>query len=334
MISIMITWGPAIRGLLAEAKQAARGRLEEIRYNFSHGDREDQAEAVEEIHAHGLTIVADLQGRKERTGLLEDSHPIPLPDGEEILLSGEVGVSSARVVAIPAHVARVLSPGQAISIEADGPPISLAITARVDDLTLQARVLQGGLLGARKGIHGVPLSGPVLTEKDKADIEFALELGICKFIPSFVMSHKDVLEVEAFLASLGADADEVEIIPKIEHESALPQLPSILSRVKRFVFGRGDYFRALSNQARLACDEKEILNLAHKMGVTAIAATGYMEDVARTGELSQSDVIDVAFAVQEGATEFLLTDQTTNARYPIEAIGALAQLLDYLEGIC
>lgn len=329
MVKIIVTYGPAVRSRLDEVKAAGGDRLVPlVRLTMAHGTRAEQQDAIQKIFAADLEPVVDLSGkRKARTGPLAGM-PLQLHDGQALLASGHPGASDDGVIALPYEVACQLVEGQTFNIEDanDGHLIQFVVEEKLDEALAHVRVERGGKLGANKAIYGFPLEGSVLAEKDLNDLAFALDLGVRKIIPSFIMSKVDLDEVYAHLKRLGAS--DVEVIPKIEHPEALPQVPEILREVRRFVLGRGDYFRHLSRPAQLFRDVKVILNLAREIRVEAIVATAYMKDVARTGELSQSDIIDVAFAIQEGAQIILLTNETAMAEHPILAVRALTGILE------
>ena len=176
--------------------------LDVARLNFSHGTHETHRQTLELVRKAALdlgrpvAILADLQGPKIRVGKMAGGDPIQLDNGAELLLTAdEVEGTPARIphTYCPLHLD--VSPGDRILLD-DGRMELQVLGIEGDDVRCQ--VVVGGTLSDRKGMNlpGVALSTPSLTDKDRADLAFAAELGVDYLAISFVRHPEDVAQAQ------------------------------------------------------------------------------------------------------------------------------------------
>ena len=214
--------------------------MDAARLNFSHGTHDDHiasAKLVREAQqaiTRPLAIVADLQGPKLRIGDLPA--PVELEVGETVVVSGGDSARADDLPVAPAVLGSVLETGSDVLID-DG-HVRLRVE-RVENGRATCRVLTGGIVEPHKGVNvpGIPLPVPSLTEKDLADLECALELGVDYVAQSFVRSRADVAALRAKIEASGSQA---WVIAKIELKEAVSALDDILDEADAVMIARGD----------------------------------------------------------------------------------------------
>jgi pyruvate kinase len=200
---IVATIGPSSSSE-ARIRALAEAGMNAARLNLSHGTHEDHAASaalVRRVQAEldrPLALIADLQGPKVRIGDL--ASPRSLVEGEEVVVVGEQTALNGELPIMPALAGSLLEPGNDVLIN-DG-LVRLAVEEVVDGRA-RCRVVVGGEVGPHKGVNlpGVRIPIPSMTEKDTADLEFALRLGVDYVALSFVRSADDVRELQPRSAS-------------------------------------------------------------------------------------------------------------------------------------
>ena len=176
---IVCTLGPATNSE-RRIRELVYAGMDVARLNMSHGTHQEHAEVYRLVRAaadasgHGVGIFADLQGPKVRVGDLDS--PRMLVEGDTVFLSGEGAGAPGDLPVMPAVLTEVLQPGHEILID-DG--LVRMTVQETDGARLRALVMVGGAVGSHKGVNvpGVPVPVPSVTEKDLADLEYALSLG-------------------------------------------------------------------------------------------------------------------------------------------------------------
>ena len=181
----------------------ARAGMDAARLNFSHGSHEDHAERARSVRAaqeevgRPLALIADLQGPKLRVGSLPQ--PIRLARDDEAVVVFAPAARDGEIPVLPAVLGEVLQPGHDLLID-DG-HVHLKVE-EVEHGRARCKVLVAGVVSSAKGVNvpGVPVPIPSLTEKDRRDLAFALELGVDFVALSFVRSASDVRELRALMS--------------------------------------------------------------------------------------------------------------------------------------
>jgi pyruvate kinase len=329
---IVCTLGPAtasaatVDGLVAAGMDAAR-------LNFSHGTHDEHAEQArlvresQERAGRPLAIIADLQGPKLRIGALPE--PWTLREGDVVTVvgdgEGDAGVEDALPVR-PAVLSHVLRPGDHVLI-ADG-----LVRLRVDSVNgsrVRASVLAGGTVSAKKGVNvpGVPLPVPSMTEKDVADLEFALGLEVDYVALSFVRSANDVRRLRELLHEASSNA---QVIAKIEKAEAVDDLAGILRLSDAVMVARGDLGVEIG-PAEVPLVQKRILLAALERGKPAITATQMLESMVTHPEPTRAEASDVANAILDGTSAVMLSGETAIGRYPLEATAMMDRIARAVE---
>jgi pyruvate kinase len=307
--------------------------MDVVRLNFSHGSYEKKARLIglvrELADARGrfVPIIADLQGPKIRTGPLAGGREVALAEGSTVKLVGDDGVSTARrITADYPQLAEEVSPGQRILL-ADG-AIELQVTGCTGP-EVTCRVVHGGLLGEHKGINvpGAALSVPSITEKDKADLKFALEHHADFIALSFVREPQDVRRARALVKASGATTP---LIAKLEKPQALDHLDEILAEADAVMVARGDLGVELS-PAQVPVEQKRIIARAGLLRKPVITATQMLESMLSSPRPTRAEASDVANAVFDGSDALMLSGETAIGEYPLEAVRMMAQIIERAE---
>lgn len=324
-VKIVCTLGPASQD---EATVAAmiRAGMDVARVNMSHGTRQTQEAAIAAVRAAGrrlgrhVAVMVDLRGPKLRTGDLPGG-PLRLADGREVVLTTGPAVAGAVPVdyaALPNDVA----PGDPILL-ADG-AIELRVRA-VRGTDVVCRVLHGGVLADRQGIN-LPrsqVSAPSLTDKDRADLAFAVGAEADFLAVSFVRSAADVNEARAEVERLGG---ALPVIAKLEKRQALDRLPEIVAASDAVMVARGDMGVELAPE-RVPHWQKRIIDVAREGMVPAITATQMLESMIERARPTRAEASDVAHAVWDGTDAVMLSAETAVGRDPVAAVRMMDRIV-------
>jgi pyruvate kinase len=291
-----------------------------LRLNFSHGKHEDHAETarqVRDIEARSgwrtLALIADLQGPKLRVTELPE--PVTVTKDQEVFVAGADGAHDGAIPVAPSVIGDVLQPGHEILID-DG-HIRLRVEG-VERGQARATVLVGGTITSNKGVNlpGVPVPIPSITQKDVADLEFALDLGVDWVALSFVRSGADVRDLRRLIEEAGSAAD---IIAKIEKAEAVDNLDEILAEADAVMVARGDLGVEIG-PAAVPLIQKRIIHRSLDEGLPVITATQMLESMIHSPEPTRAEASDVANAILDGTSAIMLSGETAVGEYPVEAV--------------
>lgn len=313
------------RELLA---QLALHGMDVARFNFSHGDHEEQKGRLELLKSVrkelNLPIAAllDTKGPEIRTGILKDGKKVPLKDGSEYILTtrqveGDERICQINYEGLPACV----KPGTHILID-DG--LIDLLVENVEGTEMYCRVVSGGELGQKKGVN-VPkthIDLPGLTEKDRADIQFGIEQGFDFIAASFVRNAEVIREIRGMLDAAGS---HMKIIAKIENEEGIENLDEIIRESDGIMVARGDLGVEIPPQT-LPYIQKTMIRKCNAACKTVIVATQMLDSMIRNPRPTRAEVTDVANAVYEGADAVMLSGETAMGKYPVETLKMMAQI--------
>jgi pyruvate kinase len=326
---VVATIGPASAGADTLARLIEAG-MDGARLNFSHGTHEDHRESARLIRAaqdaagRPLSLIADLQGPKVRIGDLDQ--PVVVQRGDDVVVAGEDEARDGDLPVAPAVLGSVLEPGQDVLI-ADG-----LVRLRVEEVVAgraRCEVVIGGFIEEHKGVNlpGVPLPVPSLTEKDLADLDVALELGVDYVAQSFVRSRADVAALRAKLEAAGSQA---WVIAKIELKEAVSVLDDILDEADAVMIARGDLGVEIG-VAEVPLLQKRIILAALEHGKPAITATQMLETMVERPEPTRAEASDVANAILDGTSAVMLSAETAIGKYPVESVATMDRIARAVE---
>jgi len=303
------------------------------RLNFSHGTHADHAKNIALLRAAALemkktvAILADLQGPKIRTGVLAGGGPVLLRTGQEFTITtAKVLGDSTRVSTVFEPLPREVKRGDRILLS-DG-LIELRVK-QVRGSQVICDVVNGGALGENKGINlpGVKLRVPALTPKDKADLKFALGAGADYIAVSFVRRPEDVALAKQLIRKA---KKETPVIAKLEKPEAIENLDAILRVADGVMVARGDLGVEMSPE-EVPVVQKQIIRRAREFRRPVITATQMLESMTENPRPTRAEASDVANAIFDGSDAVMLSAETANGKYPVEAVSMMARIIESAE---
>jgi len=308
--------------------------MDVARLNFSHGSHEEHGQNIDMLREAAvelkkpLAILADLQGPKIRTGLMAGGTKVLLRAGQRFT------ITTAKVLGDSTRVSTVFRPlphevkSRDRILLADG-----IIELRVEKVKGQeviCQVANGGLLGENKGINlpGVKLRVPALTEKDRADLRFALKHGADYIAVSFVRRPEDVLLAKSLIRRAGRDTP---VVAKLEKPEAIENLEAILTVSDAVMVARGDLGVEM-NPERVPVVQKNIIARAREFRRPVITATQMLESMTENPRPTRAEASDVANAIFDGTDAVMLSAETATGKYPIETVAMMARIIKEAEG--
>jgi pyruvate kinase len=329
---IVCTIGPATRSPRMIRKLIQAG-MDVARLNFSHGTHEEHAQSIALLREASaelekpIAIIADLQGPKIRTGALAGGGTVLLRAGQKfVVTTAKVLGDSTRVNTTFHPMPREVKRGDRILLS-DG-----LIELRVESTShteVTCQVINGGILGEHQGINlpGVKLRVPALTEKDRADLRFAVARGADYIAVSFVRRPEDVVLAKSLIRRAKKNTP---VIAKLEKPEAIENLEGILPVSDGVMVARGDLGVEM-NPERVPVVQKNIIALARQFRRPVITATQMLESMTENPRPTRAEASDVANAIFDGSDAVMLSAETATGKYPLEAVGMMARIIEEAE---
>lgn len=328
---IVATLGPASdRDGVLEAM--LKGGVDVVRLNFSHGSAEDhrlrllRVREIAERLGRSVAALGDLQGPKIRIARFENG-AVELTEGQTFVLDmemeGDAG-NNERVGCDYKSLVEDVIAGDRLLLD-DG-RLVLDIT-QVVGKQIHTTVVVGGKLSNNKGINkqGGGLSAPALTEKDKADLKTAVEIGVDYLAVSFPRNAADMQEARLLLGDAGAEIGLVAKLKRAEAVADNTTLDGIIEASEAVMVARGDLGVEIGD-AQLVGIQKRIIKQARTLNRAVITATQMMESMIESPLPTRAEVFDVANAVLDGTDAVMLSAETAAGDFPVETIEAMNRI--------
>jgi len=324
---ILATVGPATESVETMCELIENG-VDGFRLNFSHGGKDffdrifrsiDEACRLKSLP---LSILIDLQGPKIRVGELKNEFA-ELKSGEELIITTEkIEGDNKRISTSYKKLVEDSNIGDPILID-DG-LIRLKIKGKTDTDVI-CEVINGGKLKPRKGMNlpGMKLSTPALTEKDKENLEFALNHRVDFIALSFVREAQDITQLKRWLSERGK---EIPVIAKIEKPEAVDNIDEIISVSDGIMVARGDLGVEMNPQ-EVPIIQKEIISKCNSLGKLVITATQMLESMISNPVPTRAEASDVANAVFDGTDVVMLSGETSVGKYPVKTVSIMNDIL-------
>ncbi|NUL47330.1 pyruvate kinase [Cellulosimicrobium funkei] len=328
---IVATFGPSVAGYEQTRSLLAAG-VDVARLNMSHGDHSAHDTTYRNIRTaaaelgRDVGLMADLQGPKIRLGrFAEGSHLLAAGDRFTITVRDVPGtreISSTTFGGLPGDVCV----GDRLLID-DGRVALRAVEVTAEDVVTE--VIVGGTVSDHKGINlpGVPVNIPALTDKDEADLRWALRRGADFVALSFVRDAADIRHVHRIMDQEGL---RTPVIAKIEKPQAVEALEEILQAFDGIMVARGDLGVELPlDQVPLV--QKRAVELARRAAKPVIVATQVLESMISSPQPTRAEASDCANAVLDGADAVMLSGETSVGAYPVETVETMARIITSTE---
>ena len=329
---IICTLGPAVdeqekmEGLIKAGMNVAR-------FNFSHGDYEEQKNRIETFKkartAIGLPIamLLDTKGPEIRIGKFATGEAF-LKEGDSFtLLNEDIDGDNTKVSVTYKNLYNEVSEGTRILIN-DG--LIEVIVERINGKDVVCRVQNGGRLTNKKSIN-IPNSKiqlPSMTEKDKSDILFGIENGFDYIAASFIRKAEDVINIKKVLKENGGEY--IKVISKIENREGIENFDEILEVSDGIMVARGDLGVEIPME-EVPIRQKEFIQKCGKAGKIVVTATQMLESMVNNPRPTRAEVSDVANAVYDQTSAIMLSAESAAGKYPIEAVKTMDKIARTIE---
>jgi pyruvate kinase len=295
-----------------------------FRLNFSHGTHQDHharfaaIRQIEQATGRPIGILADLQGPKLRLGTFAEG-PIELAAGARFRLDLDRRPGDETRAPLPhPEIFEALEPGTELLLD-DGKVRLQAETCCAEYAETLCRV--GGTLSDRKGVNVpnavLPLSA--ITEKDRADLTFALDHGADWIALSFVQRPDDVAEGRKLVAGRAG------VMVKLEKPAAIQRLHEIIEQADALMVARGDLGVEMPPED-VPSVQKQVVHACRLAGKPVIVATQMLESMITAPTPTRAEASDVATAVYDGADAVMLSAETAAGHYPVEAVAMMDRI--------
>ncbi|EHI42299.1 pyruvate kinase [Rhodococcus opacus PD630] len=328
---IVCTLGPAT-ATGDRIRELVESGMDVARLNFSHGEHADHEENYKRVRAasdatgKAVGVLADLQGPKIRLGRFAEGRTT-WANGEEVRITvDEVDGTHDRVSTTYKQLAEDAKPGDRLLVD-DG-KVGLVVSG-VEGNDVICRVTEGGPVSNNKGVSlpGMNVSVPALSEKDIADLEFALGLGVDFIALSFVRSPADVELVHAVMDRVGR---RIPVIAKLEKPEAIDNLEAIVLAFDAVMVARGDLGVELPLE-QVPLVQKRAIQIARENAKPVIVATQMLESMIENSRPTRAEASDVANAVLDGADAVMLSGETSVGKYVMETVRTMARIVEAVE---
>ncbi|CAL9395492.1 Pyruvate kinase [Streptomyces sp. enrichment culture] len=329
---IICTLGPATT-TYDQIKALVDAGMDIARFNLSHGTHAEHEERYHRVRkaadetGRSVGLLADLQGPKIRLGRFAEG-PVLLERGDTFTITTEQGTEGDRRTCATTYpgLAADVTPGERILVD-DG-RVSLRVT-RVDGPRVHTTVLEGGIVSDHKGLNlpGAALSVPALSDKDEADLRWALRTGFDLIALSFVRTGRDIEDVHRIMDEEGR---RLPVIAKIEKPQAVGHLDDIVAAFDGVMVARGDLGVEMPLE-QVPLVQKRAIKLARRNAKPVIVATQMLDSMIENSRPTRAEASDVANAVIDGTDAVMLSGETSVGTYPIETTRTMARIVEAAE---
>ena len=324
---IVCTLGPATASP-ERIGQLIDAGMNVARLNLSHGERSQHQELLDHVRSESskrkayVAVLADLQGPKIRLGKLIEGEHILEEGANFIITTEEIVGDSSRASTTYSGLAKDCTAGDTLLID-DG-KVTLQIS-KILESEIFTVVRNGGPISSSKGINapGSTLSVPALSEKDVADLEWALRAGVDLIALSFVRSASDIRGVHAVMDRVGI---RVPVIAKIEKPQAVTNLDEIVAAFDGLMVARGDLGVELPIE-EVPLVQKRCITSARENAKPVIVATQMLDSMINNPSPTRAEATDCANAILDGADALMLSGETSIGRFPFEAVATMSKII-------
>ncbi len=322
-VRILATLGPA-SSTPAMIRKLSDAGADAFRINMSHGNQADKEKLVKAIRAmeadtkRPTTILVDLQGPKLRVGKFKGGAAM-LGVGQMFVLDRAAKPGDVNRVELP-HPELFEAVGKGDRLLIDDGKVRLRVVA-VEADKIGCLVEVGGRVSDHKGVNipDVVVPIPALTEKDRADLKFALDQHVDWIAISFVQRPEDVAEARALIG------DKALLLAKIEKPAAIDQLDAIVDLADAVMVARGDLGVELPPED-VPPAQNRIVAFARQRGKPVVVATQMLESMIISPTPTRAEVSDVATAIYDGADAIMLSAESAAGQYPLEAVAMMDRI--------
>ncbi|MFJ3668503.1 pyruvate kinase [Streptomyces sp. NPDC090106] len=330
---IVCTLGPATDSY-DRIKALVEAGMDVARFNLSHGTHAEHEERYQRVRkaseetGRSVGVLADLQGPKIRLGHFTEG-PVLLERGDTFTITVEEGAEGDRhsCGTTYAGLAADVTAGERVLVD-DG-KVCLEVTG-VDGPRVRTTVVEGGVVSDHKGLNlpGVAVSVPALSDKDEADLRWALRTGFDVVALSFVRSGRDIDDVHRIMDEEGHG--RLPVIAKVEKPQAVEAIEDIVAAFDGIMVARGDLGVEMPLE-QVPIVQKRAIKLAKRNAKPVIVATQMLDSMIENSRPTRAEASDVANAVIDGTDAVMLSGETSVGKYPVETVTTMAKIVEAAE---
>ncbi len=332
MTKIICTIGPASENEATLTAMCQAG-MNVARLNFSHGTHEEHKKKIDLIKSIReklnlpIAIMLDTKGPEYRIGTFADGKVEVQSGAEFTFTTDEIEGDETRVSVNYKDLVKNLAVGDRILVN------NGLVTFQVKELKGNdaiCDVITGGTLSNRKSMSfpNKVMSGPYLSEKDKADLLFGIQEDVDFIAASFVSKKEDLEELHQFLDANGGQ--KIDIVAKIENRAGVENIEEICSLCEGIMIARGDLGVEIPF-VEVPAIQKFLISKCRMLGKRVITATEMLESMIYNPRPTRAEISDVANAVYDGSSAIMLSGESAAGKHPVDAVRVMAQVAEYTE---
>ena len=329
---IICTIGPASENEEILTQMCLAG-MNVARLNFSHGTHEEHAKKValvkrvrEKLNLP-IAILLDTKGPEYRIMTFKEGK-VTIETGADFIFTVDDVVGDETIVSVNyKQLNKDLKPGDIVTV--NNGMVKFQVE-RIEGANIYTKCIFGGLLSNRKSMSfpNKVMSGPYLSEQDKADIIFGIEQGVDFIAASFVSTAQDVIDIQNLLDANGGS--DIEIVAKIENQAGVDNVVEICKNCAGIMIARGDLGVEIP-YVEVPSVQKKLTRICRMMGKRVITATEMLESMIQNPRPTRAEISDVANAVYDGTSCVMLSGESAAGNFPVEAVKAMAEIAAYTE---
>ena len=329
---VICTIGPASENEEVLTKMLEAG-MNVARLNFSHGSHEEHQKKIDLIKRVReklnlpIAIMLDTKGPEYRIRTFKNGK-VTLNDGDTFTFTTEeVEGDETRVSVNYKNLAKDLNVGDQVTVN-NG--MVVFEVRELTDTDVICTVITGGVLSNKKSMSfpNKVMSGPYLSEQDKADLLFGIKNGVDYVAASFVSTAQDARDLRKFLDDNGGE--DIEIVAKIENRSGVDHVEEICEICGGIMIARGDLGVEIPF-VEVPAVQKELTRKCRMLGKRVITATEMLESMIQNPRPTRAEISDVANAVYDGTSCIMLSGESAAGKYPVEAVRTMAEIAEFTE---
>ena len=329
---IICTIGPASENEEVLTQMCLAG-MNVARLNFSHGtypEHENKIELIKRVRDKlkmPIAILLDTKGPEYRIKTFANGK-VEIAEGAAFTFTvDEIEGDETRVSVNYKALNKDLKPGDVVTV--NNGMVQFQVE-RIEGSDIHCKCLVGGSLSNRKSMSfpNKVMSGPYLSEQDKADIIFGIQHGVDFVAASFVSCAQDVKDIRKLLDENGGN--DIEVVAKIENRSGVDNVVEICQNCEGVMIARGDLGVEIPF-VEVPAVQKKLTRICRMMGKRVITATEMLESMIQNPRPTRAEISDVANAVYDGTSCVMLSGESAAGKYPVEAVRAMAKIAEYTE---